>query len=32
MTSTAAVMLLAWALGYVLGYKIRMIRTAFYAA
>jgi len=32
MTSTAAVMLLAWAIGYVLGYKVRMVKTALYAA
>lgn len=27
-----AVFLLAWAVGYVLGFKVRMIRTVLYAA
>jgi hypothetical protein len=32
MTSFVAVFLAAWAVGYVLGYKLRMIRSALYAA
>lgn len=32
MTSFAAVFLAAWAAGWVLGYKVRMIKTALYAA
>lgn len=31
MTSTVAVFLAAWAVGYVLGFKVRMIRAAYYA-
>ena len=27
-----AIFLLAWAFGYVLGFKVRMVRTALYAA
>lgn len=32
MTSTVAVFLAAWAAGFVLGFKVRMIRTAYYAS
>jgi len=32
MTTTAAVMLAAWAIGYGIGYQVRMIRSALNAA
>lgn len=32
MTTFTAVFLAAWAAGFVLGYKVRMVRTALYAA
>jgi len=32
MSTSAAVFLLAWAIGYVLGYKVKMVRSALYAA
>lgn len=32
MTTFTAVFLAAWAVGFVLGYKVRMVRTALYAA
>lgn len=32
MTTIVAAMFATWALGYVAGWKVRMIRTAFYAA
>lgn len=32
MTSFVAAYLFAWAVGYVLGYKVRMVRSALYAA
>lgn len=32
MTTYTAVFLAAWAMGYVLGFKIRMIRSALYAS
>lgn len=32
MTTVAGVYLLAWAVGYVLGYKVRMVKTVMYAA
>ena len=32
MTTFVGVFLAAWAIGYALGYKVRMIRTALYAA
>jgi len=32
MTSYVAAYLLAWAIGYALGSKVRMVKTAMYAA
>lgn len=32
MTGIVAAMFAAWALGYVAGWKVRMIKAAFYAA
>lgn len=32
MTSYVAVFLAAWAVGFVLGFKVRMIKSAIYAA
>ncbi|MGQ2998078.1 hypothetical protein [Variovorax sp.] len=32
MAGIVTVMFAAWALGYVAGWKVRMIKTAFYAA
>jgi hypothetical protein len=32
MTSYVAIFLAAWAIGYVLGFKVRMVRSALYAA
>ena len=32
MTSYVAVFLFAWATGFVLGFKVRMIKSAIYAA
>lgn len=32
MTTYVAIFLAAWAVGYVLGFKVRMIRSALYAA